>query len=78
VQFFAVRGSDRNTAEHPGDFDGDGDVDYDDYLIFQTAFGTCDSDVDFLILHPAPRGFARVADELKIKMLLSTLRLAVN
>jgi len=31
-----------------GDLDGDGDVDYDDYLIFRTAYGSCDADPNYL------------------------------
>ena len=31
-----------------GDLDGDGDVDYDDYLIFRTAYGSCEGDDNFL------------------------------
>jgi hypothetical protein len=31
-----------------GDLDGDGDVDYDDYLLFRTAYGSCDGDANFL------------------------------
>lgn len=31
-----------------GDLDGDGDVDYDDYLIFRTAFGSCRGDDNFI------------------------------
>ena len=32
----------------PGDLDGDSDVDYDDYLIFRTAYGSCSGDENFL------------------------------
>ena len=32
----------------PGDLDGDDDVDYDDYLIFRTAYGSCEGDPNFL------------------------------
>ena len=35
-------------ASVQGDLDGDTDVDYDDYLIFRTAYGSCESDVNFL------------------------------
>ena len=31
-----------------GDLDGDSDVDYDDYLIFRTAYGSCSGDENFL------------------------------
>ena len=31
-----------------GDLDGDDDVDYDDYLIFRTAYGSCEGDGNFL------------------------------
>ena len=31
-----------------GDLDGDGDVDYDDYLIFRTAYGSCSGDDNFM------------------------------
>jgi len=31
-----------------GDLDGDGDVDYDDYLIFRTAYGSCSGDDNFI------------------------------
>ena len=32
----------------PGDLDCDRDVDYDDYLIFRTAYGSCRGDDNFL------------------------------
>jgi hypothetical protein len=32
----------------PGDHDSDGDVDYDDYLIFWTAYGSCSGDDNFI------------------------------
>ena len=35
-------------AATPGDLDGDDDVDYDDYLIFRTAYGSCEGDANFL------------------------------
>ena len=35
-------------AAVPGDLDGDSDVDYDDYLIFRTAYGSCEGDANFL------------------------------
>jgi hypothetical protein len=35
-------------ADLPGDLDGDGDVDYDDYLIFTTAYGSCAGDANFI------------------------------
>jgi hypothetical protein len=35
-------------ADLPGDLDGDGDVDYDDYLIFRTAYGYCAGDANFI------------------------------
>jgi len=31
-----------------GDLDGDSDVDYDDYLVFRTAYGSCEGDANFL------------------------------
>ena len=34
--------------EVPGDLDGDGDVDYDDYLLFRPAYGSCEGDANFL------------------------------
>jgi hypothetical protein len=33
----------------PGDLDGDGDVDYDDYLVFITAYGSCSGDDNFIL-----------------------------
>jgi len=35
-------------AATTGDLDGDDDVDYDDYLIFRTAYGSCEGDDNFL------------------------------
>jgi hypothetical protein len=32
----------------PGDLDGDGDVDYDDYLIFRTTYGVCEGNEKFI------------------------------
>lgn len=32
----------------PGDLDGDGDVDYDDYLLFRTAYGACSGNNKFI------------------------------
>ena len=33
----------------PGDLDGDGDVDNDDYLYFRSAYGSCEGDSNFLV-----------------------------
>jgi parallel beta-helix repeat protein len=35
-------------VRQPGDLDGDGDVDYDDYLLFRTAYGSCSGDGNFI------------------------------
>ena len=32
----------------PGDLDEDGDVDYDDYLVFRTTYGSCSNDANFI------------------------------
>jgi hypothetical protein len=37
-----------NPALKPGDLDGDGDVDNDDYLVFRTAYGFCTGAANFL------------------------------
>jgi PKD repeat protein len=31
-----------------GDLDGDGDVDYGDYLLFRTAYGSCEGDANYM------------------------------
>jgi protocatechuate 3,4-dioxygenase beta subunit len=36
------------TQEIPGDLDGDGDVDYDDYLLFRPCYGSCEGDANYM------------------------------